>query len=177
MDGVQISITTDCCSQQPWVWTLVPQGRSVEIHISDLGSEQPSMWPGSLLAGLGTPWNTLELQASLALSTQQLILHWSSDQWQLEGKAQLDVVHASTSLSNLKPMGSYRLDFTGGNQPALLLSTLAGSLQLSGRGKWAAGRLQFEGEASAAPDRAEALSNLLNIIGRRIGSRYVIQVR
>jgi general secretion pathway protein N len=36
--------------------------------------------------------------------------------------------------------------------------------------------LRFEGEASAAPERAEALANLLNIIGRRDGTRSIIKV-
>ena len=85
-------------------------------------------------------------------------------------------MQASTSLSTLKPVGSYRLDLAGGDQPALLLSTLDGSLQLSGRGTWATGHLQFDGEASAAPDRVEALANLLNIIGRRDGARSIIKV-
>ena len=34
----------------------------------------------------------------------------------------------------------------------------------------------FTGEASAAPDREAALSNLLNIIGRRQGVRSIITV-
>jgi hypothetical protein len=31
-------------------------------------------------------------------------------------------------------------------------------------------------EASAAPDRAEALANLLNIIGQRVGTRSIIKL-
>ncbi len=37
-------------------------------------------------------------------------------------------------------------------------------------------RLHFQGTASAAPEQQEALSNLLNIIGRRDGARSIIQV-
>jgi general secretion pathway protein N len=36
--------------------------------------------------------------------------------------------------------------------------------------------LQFSGVASAAPDREAALSNLLNIIGRRNGARSIITI-
>ena len=41
---------------------------------------------------------------------------------------------------------------------------------------WVGGRLRFSGEASASPEREAALANLLNIIGRRQGSRSVIQI-
>ena len=58
----------------------------------------------------------------------------------------------------------------------LTLSTLAGDLQLSGTGQWVGQRLRFTGEASAAPEREAALSNLLNIIGRRSGARSLITV-
>jgi general secretion pathway protein N len=73
-------------------------------------------------------------------------------------------------------MGSYRLALEGGPEPTLQLTTLEGSLQLRGSGRWIQGGLRFEGEASAAPERAEALANLLNIIGRRDGARSIIKV-
>ena len=71
-------------------------------------------------------------------------------------------------------MGSYRLTLQGGAAPTLALQTLQGDLQLSGSGQWVGQRLRFSGEASAAPEREGALSNLLNIIGRRNGARSLI---
>jgi general secretion pathway protein N len=62
----------------------------------------------------------------------------------------------------------------GGAQPTLLLATREGSLQLSGSGRWNGSALRFDGEARAAPGREDALSNLLNIIGRRDGARSLI---
>ena len=59
----------------------------------------------------------------------------------------------SSRLSTLSPMGSYRLTLHGGPSPSLELSTLEGSLQLSGQGQWVAQRLRFSGVASAAPER------------------------
>jgi general secretion pathway protein N len=64
----------------------------------------------------------------------------------------------------------------GGTQDTLRLETLEGSLQLSGTGQWVGQRLRFRGEASAAPEREEALANLLNIIGRRSGARSLISI-
>ena len=73
-------------------------------------------------------------------------------------------------------MGSYRLTLQGGSPARLVLATLEGSLQLSGQGQWVGQTLRFKGEASAAPDRQDALSNLLNILGRREGTRTLINL-
>mgnify|MGYP006994992472 CR=1 FL=1 len=56
------------------------------------------------------------------------------------------------------------------------LETLEGALQLSGSGRWVGSRLHFNGAATAAPGREEALANLLNIIGRRSGARSIISI-
>jgi general secretion pathway protein N len=175
-EGLTLALSTDCCLTQPWQWTLSPNWGGVRVRLSDQPAAQPSRWPSALLAGLGTPWNTLQLQGSLALSSQQLELQWQSSGWRLAGRAQLDAQQMSSSLSTLKPMGSYRLALEGGPEPTLQLTTLEGSLQLRGSGRWIQGGLRFEGEASAAPERAEALANLLNIIGRRDGTRSIIKV-
>jgi len=175
-DGLTLALNADCCLPQPWQWTLSPSWSGLRVRLSDQPATQASRWPSALLAGLGTPWNTLQLQGSLLLSSQQLELQWQPDGWHLAGRVQLDANQISSSLSTLKPMGSYRLALAGGPRPTLQLTTLDGSLQLSGTGRWEQGRLRFEGEASAAPERTEALSNLLNIIGRREGARSIIKV-
>jgi general secretion pathway protein N len=105
---------------------------------------------------------------------QALVLRWSGRQLTLAGRATLDATDISSSLSTLKPMGSYRIALEGGPVPSLLLTTREGSLQLSGSGRWNGTTMRFDGEASAAPGREDALSNLLNIIGRRDGARSLI---
>ena len=89
---------------------------------------------------------------------------------------QVDARRLSSRLSTLRPMGSYRLVLQGGDAATFELATLEGSLQLSGRGQWTGQKLRFEGEASAAPERVEALANLLNILGRRDGARSLINL-
>ena len=89
-------------------------------------------------------------------------------------QSRLEALAVSSRLSPLKPLGSYRLDIQGGDSPRLQLSTLSGDLQLSGLGQWVDSRLHFNGEASASPEREAALSNLLNILGRRQGARSII---
>jgi general secretion pathway protein N len=73
-------------------------------------------------------------------------------------------------------MGSYRITLAGGAPPAVQLDTLEGSLQLSGNGQWVGSRLRFSGVASTAPERQDALANLLNIIGRRSGASSIITI-
>jgi general secretion pathway protein N len=47
-------------------------------------------------------------------------------------------------------------------------------LLLSGSGQWNGSRWRFNGEASAAPGFEAALSNFLDILGRRVGPRSII---
>lgn len=172
LDGLVARVAADCCTEQPLV-ARVQLGISAQrISLAD----SRSRWPAALLAGLGTPWNTLQPQGQLALETTALTAVWAAGRLSLSGSAQLDALSMSSRLSTLHPMGSYRLQLQGGDAPNLTLSTLNGPLQLSGSGQWVGQRLRFNGEASAAPEREAALANLLNIIGRRSGARSLISV-
>ena len=172
---LKLLVDADCCTAQ-----------SVEILVSPrmdglTAVVQPSQsnWPATLLTGLGAPFNTIDLQATLKLNTQVLTLEWLNKQLKLEGKAALDVIDASTRLSTLRPVGSYRLNFQGSQgaaAPSLNLETLSGSLLLSGSGQLTGNRWRFSGEASAAPGFEAALSNFLDILGRRVGPRSIITV-
>jgi hypothetical protein len=92
------------------------------------------------------------------------------------GRAELVALRVASRLSTLRPMGSYRITLQGGSPATLQLATLEGNLQLSGSGQWVGSRLRFRGEARATPEREAALSNLLNIIGRRSGARSLISI-
>lgn len=171
-DGLRVLLSADCCTPQPLQAQLHVRRGSVQLKLAD-GSSQ---WPAALLAGLGTPWNTLQPQGRLALQTRGLEASWAAGRMAIAGQAQLDALAISSRLSTLRPMGSYRLALQGGAVPMLTLETLEGHLQLSGNGQWVGQRLRFTGEASASPEREAALSNLLNIIGRRSGARSLITV-
>jgi general secretion pathway protein N len=103
-------------------------------------------------------------------------MEWVQGRVNVSGRVQIDANQMSSRLSTLQPMGSYRLTLQGGATSTLQLETLEGSLQLSGQGQWLGQSLRFEGLASAAPDRIDALANLLNIIGQRDGARSIIKV-
>ena len=170
--GLALQLSANCCMAQPWTWHLLPRWGGADLALSD----NTSQWPAELLSGLGTPWNTLDAQGQLSLSTHALRLSWDAGRLQVAGTAQLDALDMASRLSTLKPMGSYRFILSGGATPGLQLLTLSGALQLSGQGTWVAGKLRFVGEASSAPESQAALSNLLNIIGRRDGARSIIKV-
>ena len=95
-----------------------------------------SQWPAAVLAGLGTPWNTCNRKGSSCYRPRDWRPSGPRAAWPLAGRAQLDAMSMSSRLSTLRPMGSYRLELTGGEVPALALSTLQGPLQLTGSGQW-----------------------------------------
>lgn len=171
----RVLINADCCTLENINVLLIPRfsGLTAEIQPSQ------STWPATLLTGLGAPFNTIDLQASLTLNTQLLKLVWLNKQLKLQGAATLDVLDASTRLSTLRPVGSYRLSFQGEQDaalPSLKLETLSGSLLLSGNGQLTGNRWRFSGEASAAPGFEAGLNNFLDILGRRVGPRSIINV-
>jgi general secretion pathway protein N len=170
--GLRAQVDADCCTPQPLRLQFSPRWGGGRLMLADGRSQ----WPATLLAGLGTPWNTVQPEGALVLSTKGLSVEWVKGRLTLAGQARLDANGLSSRLSTLKPMGSYRLTLDGGVTPHLRLETLDGSLQLAGSGEWAGSNWRFRGVAQAAPDRAAALSNLLNIIGRRDGERSIITI-
>jgi len=137
-------------------------------------------WPAAFLAGLGTPWNTLQLSGSAELSSPGLTLENVQGRWRLAGRAELELHEIGSRLSRLAPLGSYRLVLDGGDggtdAAQLRLSTVEGPLQLQAEGLWAASGLRLRGEARADPGSEAALDNLLNIIGRRSGALSVLSI-
>jgi general secretion pathway protein N len=142
--------------------------------------DHQSQWPAHLLSGLGAPWNTLQPEGTLKLQTKQLKVNFQSQPSWLQGGFTLTAENMSSKLSTLKPMGTYQINLEVASAanplPSLSLTTQSGSLLLSGQGQWQGSRLQFRGEASAVPEHAAALSNLLNIIGRRQGARSLLSL-
>jgi len=177
--AVEISAVHACCLNGTvavrvspglarWTTTLVPPAGWV------------GQWPSAWLGGLGTPWNTLQLGGTVRLLSPGISLESVAGRWRVEGAADVEFVNASSRLSTLDELGSYRLRVAGdpaaAGQPQLSLSTQDGALRLSGDGSWGPGGVRFRGEASADPDDEAALANLLNIIGRRDGARSVISI-
>ena len=173
--GVRARVDAPCCTPQGLQFNLALRWGGGKLTVGD----GQSHWPAALLAGLGTPWNTLQPEGDLQLRSRDLGFELTQGRVSVTGNATVDARDMSSRLSTLRPMGSYRFSVQGGGASgvtALQLDTLEGSLLLSGSGQWAGARLRFDGSATAAADREAALSNLLNIIGRREGARSIITV-
>ena len=171
LGGLNLAMTADCCTPTgPLALRVSLLWGGARVALQD-GQTQ---WPAALLAGLGTPFNTLQPQGELALATQNLAAEWRAGRPSLTGGAELTLRHVSSRLSTLQPLGSYRVQLQGGDAPAFTLSTLEGPLQLSGNGQWVGARLRFSGEATAAPEQQAQLANLLNLLGRRQGDRAIM---
>ena len=164
-------------------WQDAPVAVAVSTSVSTSASTPIGQWPLAVLAGLGTPWNTLQLDGTLRLAGNGAQLQWVQGRATLQGALQLELEQVRSRMSSLPALGSYRLSLRG-HDPAqpqldgnpLLLDTLNGALRLTGSGQWTGARLRFRGEASAAPGQEAALSNLLNIIGRRQGALSIISI-
>lgn len=189
-------------------WEITWAGREVELRarhkcclhenfhvllrpgIGRLGLRLPALqgtvgqWPAAWLAGLGAPWNTLQLGGVLRLHSPGLSFESAQGRQAFSGHAELLLEDISSPLSTLPKLGSYRLAVAGqpdaGEHAALNLTTTRGPLLLSGSGQWSGAasgsRLRFRGEARAAPESESALNNLLNIIGRRQGELSILSI-
>jgi len=178
--GFELRLRQACCLNGTVALQLRPGlGRTALTLVAPPGG-WVGQWPSAWLGGLGTPFNTLQLGGSVRLVSPGLTLESVQGRWRFAGRADLEIVGASSRLSTLDSLGSYRLTLAGDPRTPgvsqLTLSTLEGVLQLSGAGSWAPGGVRFRGEARADAADEAALSNLLNIIGRRDGARSVISI-
>jgi general secretion pathway protein N len=189
--GLRVRLTQDCCLSAGlrlelrlgwghWSLAVLPQDALV------------GQWPAACLVGLGAPWNTLQPGGQMRLSSFGLTLGGANGQLAMRGRAQIDLVAASSRMVTLEPLGSYRLAISGAAAPTpgsapppvaqgadavtFDLQTLEGALQMNGHGQLNASGLHFRGEARAAPGAESALNNLLNIIGKRNGALSILSI-
>jgi general secretion pathway protein N len=176
----EISARHACCLNNTIALQLRPGFGRTTVTLTPPVGGWIGQWPSAWLGGLGTPFNTLQLGGSLRLSSPGLMLESVQGRWLVQGRADLELVNLSSRVSTLDSLGSYRLTLSGDPAKAgtaqLTLNTLEGALQLNGNGTWGTGGVRFRGEARAAGADETALSNLLNIIGRRDGARSVISI-
>lgn len=177
--GLQIDLQQVCCLNQTVSLGIHPGFGQVRIDVLSQ-SRWLGQWPATLLSGLGTPWNTLDLGGVVRVAARDLALEWVQGRVLIHGQAEVKLMNVSSRLTTLEQLGSYTLNITNdpekpGN-PLLTLSTDNGALQLTGQGSVSDKGLYFRGEATAAEGQQTVLNNLLNIIGRRDGARSVISI-
>lgn len=182
LHGVELAARQECCINGTLKLQIRPGlGRIRATYAPPPGAAgSVGQWPSAWLGGLGTPWNTLQLGGTARIASPGFSIEQVEGRWRLEGKLDLELEAVSSRLTTLDTLGSYRVTLTGGasegSATLLSLTTTDGPLQLIGSGTWGPAGVKFRGEArSAAVDEA-ALSNLLNIIGRRDGARSIISI-
>lgn len=168
---LSVTLASSCCTPEgPLALRVAPRWGGAQV---DVGNGL-SAWPISMLEGLGTPWNTIQADGRMAVRTQGIEVRWISGRLTLAGQAEVTLSDASSRLSTLRPIGSYRLVIHGGDPVALDLTTLTGALRLSGHGSLVGQRLHFSGEARATPGTEVQLASLLNLMGRKQGDRALL---
>jgi general secretion pathway protein N len=176
----ELRLRQACCLRGEVRLRVTPGWGRVAVQVLPDQSNTIGQWPAALLAGLGTPWNTMQMGGTLRLTSPGMTIESVQGRVRFSGDAALDVAHVSSRVSTLDTLGSYRLtlhgDAASGDGASMDLVTVDGALRLSGRGQWTGSGLRFRGEASAAEGSEPALNNLLNIIGRRQGARSVISI-
>ena len=178
--GAELRARQACCLRGEVRALIRPGFGRISVQVLPSDSATVGQWPTAWLAGLGTPWNTLQLGGTLRLTSPGMTIESVQGRLRFSGEAALDVTNASSRVATLDTLGSYRLGVRGnaasGDAATLTLMTIDGALRLSGQGEWTGTGLRFRGEAQAADGNETALNNLLNIIGRRQGARSVISI-
>ena len=151
--------------QQPLQVAFGAQG----VHFAKGGARLPA----GVLASAGAPFNTVRPGGILELAWTDGELRGAA----LNGEVQIDWRDARSALSTVAPLGSYRLRITGaGAPPSMELLTLAGPLQMQGKGTMQGSRIRFNGIAGAEPAMWPALNGLLGVLGMRQGDKVLLAI-
>src|SRR5258706_3742739 len=112
------------------------------------------------LAPIAAAWRP---EGTITLSSPAL--DWNDDD--ARGSLSAEWKDAALSISEVRPLGTYRLDAHAEGGPAkLTFATMQGPLRISGQGMFTRpARLTVSGEARGECDRAKALEALLDFIG------------
>lgn len=125
------------------------------------------------LAPMLAPWRP---EGLVAISARAI--EW--DERNARGDLRAEWKDAALSLSEVRPLGSYRIDLHGEGGPAkVTLATLAGPLRVAAQGTLAPpSELSLTGDARAEGTAASALEPLLNLIGpRRPDGARALEIR
>lgn len=171
------------------------QGDWQEIRIDSAAIELPAVELGRL----GSPWNTVRPAGALRVGWDPLVLRRDG----FDGRAWIELHNVSSSMTPVRPLGSYRVDLTGGRGEdaagagsgstgfrngaernraggagiGLHLTTIEGSLQLQGSGDFDPVRgLRFVAEASAGALEKERLQAFLGLLGEQRGEHTIIRI-
>jgi hypothetical protein len=112
--GLEIRLSQSCCLQGPLILLIKPGWGRTEVLLTPSTVGIVGQWPSAWLAGLGTPWNTLRLGGTTQLLSSGLTIESAQGRWRLRGGLDIELLHASSRLSTLQTLGSYRLSVREG---------------------------------------------------------------
>jgi len=119
--------------------------------------------PVSLLSEFMPTWQTWRPNGALNLRTDE----FTFSQQGVRGAAGLEWRNASLGLSQVNPLGEYRVNILGDQKIAQIsVSTISGVLHLVGKGEWSkVDGLSFRGTALGDPSKKVELRDLLRLLG------------
>lgn len=124
--------------------------------------------PAEILEVIGAPWTLLHPRADLGIRWSGLMFSHDRNTGSL--RAMLNDL--SSPISQIKPLGSYEIQASlSDNGLDYTLTTSKGPLLLNAQGTLGSSATG-QGQATATPEMQEALTGLLNLIGRRQGDVY-----
>ena len=170
----------DCCLHPDFELRMKPGVGRLSARVMPVQGAL-MQWPAAWLAGLGAPWNSLELGGTVRVNSAGLRVEAVQGRVVFGGSAELLIDGLSSRMSLVPTLGSYRLGLEARDEAAgvatLSLSTRQGPLMLSGQGQLGGGQaLRFRGQAHAEAASADELNNLLNMIGRRQGAVAILSI-
>lgn len=147
-------------------WDEMPQATAMDAVISHGEIELQHALiplPASTLGEASPILAPAGITGQLQMRSERLVLSNRG----MEGVAIVDWQQAGSALSNITPLGDYRLTLNGnGENIGIALATISGVLQLQGEGNWRATRgLSFHGRARASGKNPESLAELLHHLG------------
>ncbi|MBU1691490.1 MAG: type II secretion system protein N [Gammaproteobacteria bacterium] len=119
--------------------------------------------PVSLLSEFMPAWKTWRPNGALKISADE----FAFSQHGVRGMAELEWRNASLGLSQVNPLGDYRVNIQGDRKMAQIsVSTISGVLRLVGKGEWSVSDgLSFRGTALGDPSKKVELRDFLRLLG------------
>jgi general secretion pathway protein N len=158
--GCQLSIETPALSKPLKIYLGLN-----EVRVQD----NEARLPAEMLEVLGAPWTLLHPRAQLHARWTDLTVGKNTG----NGSIRVSMHDLISPISQIQPLGSYDVlaDLTA-EGISYVLSTSKGPLLLQAQGTFGPRGVNGQGDASATPEMKEALTGLLNLIGKRQGDTY-----
>jgi general secretion pathway protein N len=142
----------------------------IQLRIGEvLVHDNEARLPAEILEVLGAPWTLLHPKAQLHARWTDLTFKENA----ASGHIRISMNQLVSPISQIQPLGSYdvQAELQDGSIN-YMLTTSKGPLLLQAQGTFGPRGATGQGDASSTPEMKEALTGLLNLIGKRQGETY-----